>query len=405
MNSLLNQIPALLLLQSALIFLFAYDRGFPLWLSVLIPEMILVGEILLGESRWERRKLCFAVLLTGLAFVLPFVFLRRMTDEKTLPREVSGNFIVAERRSWGDGELLRLKDRDGNGWIVRAKEKLDKAREGERYALEARVVPFPRDEERNGSFSPRRYWHSRGVLGELRNLKKVGRLKDSFSFYALRQRLRDRIARLPENSRALVAAVLLGDRDANLREDFRRWGMSHFLAVSGWHVGLALMLGCFLFGSKRRGLPLCSLLLWGYCFLSGASMSALRAALMTQIGIIGLYTGGRARALNSVGAAGLVMLLWNPWTAFDVGWQLSVLSAAAVTALVRCARTLGVILAAPLLWFLTSPLAAPLARGIYFSSLPLNAMASILFAFLLGFVLLGSLPTLSALNRYYFSLP
>ncbi len=192
---------------------------------------------------------------------------------------------------------------------------------------------------------------------------------------------------------------------APLREDYRRWGISHILAVSGWHVGLAVAAGCLLFGAGRRSVLLCSALLWGYCLLSGAAASALRASLMIQTAMIGLLQGDRANALNSIGVAGIVMLLWNPWTFYDLGWQLSMLAAVVVTALNGCGRDFCALLVCPALWAVSSPIAAPMSGGIFFSALPINMMASAFFAFILCFVLLSAMPSLLGLSAQYFSLP
>ncbi len=404
MGSLLNRIPALLLLQTTLIFLFAREYGLAFTPAILLGELFLAGEILAGENQWDRRKIYFSLILCVLTFFMPFFVSTRLHYQKIAPQKVSGEFIVAERRLWGNGEILRLKDRNGNFWTADVCGGLENAREGERYFLEARAVPF-NDREERSSFSSEKFWRSRGVGGQLRNIRGVKHLSDAFSFYTIRQIVRDRISHLPQNCRVLVSAILLGDRDPNLREDFRRWGISHILAVSGWHVGLVAMLGCLIFGPGRLGLILCSILLWGYCFLSGASVSALRASLMLQVGMIGLFTGRKARSLNSIGIAGIIMIVWNPWVAFDLGWQLSVLSAAVVSALMYYKTIAALSLTSPLLWFITSPFVAPLAGGIFYSSLPINAMASVFFSFILGFVLLASLPTLVGVNGFYFSLP
>ncbi len=400
MGSLLNRIPALLLLQTTLIFLFAREGGFAFLPAILLGEFFLAGEVLVGESRWDGRKIFFCLTLCALAFVLPFIVSRRLIHEKIAPQKISGEFVVAERRLMSRGELLRLRDKNGNFWTADVRGGLMDAREGDRYFLEARTAPFSHDVS-----SSNKFWMARGVSGWLRSIRGIKRLPNTFSFYTIRQILRDRISYLPQNCRVLVSAILLGDRDPNLREDFRRWGISHILAVSGWHVGLVAMFGCLIFGSGSIGLILCSILLWGYCFLSGASVSALRASLMLQVGIIGLLTGRKARSLNSIGIAGLIMIIWNPWVAFDLGWQLSVLSAAVASALMYYKTIAALSLTSPLLWFITSPFVAPLAGGIFFSSLPINAMASVFFSFILGFVLLSSLPTLVGFNGFYFSLP
>jgi competence protein ComEC len=404
MDSLLNSIPSLLLFESVIFTLYTQTKGMPLFFSIFVSELILVSQALVGEEKWERRRCEIFLTVMFFAALMPVYLSGQLSQQDVLPSNISGSFTVAERLNWSENVMLRLKGKDGKSWLIAAKGDLQNAAEGERFYLMASVVPFKETSVRS-IFSPLKYWRSRSVEGELRKAAEVQQLPSSLSIHTLRQFLRERIKRLPTRCRALTAAVLLGDREPNLREDYRRWGISHILAVSGWHVGLAVSLGCIFFGISRWGLILCSVFLWGYCFLSGASASAVRAALMVQIAILGLLTGNKANTLNSVGIAGLTMLLWNPWTFYDLGWELSILAALVITALSACKHEFSILFISPMMWFITSPFIAPLAGGIYLSSLPINVMASAFFGLILGIVLLSSLPTLIGFNGICFSLP
>ena len=55
MDSLLNEIPALLLLQSCALSLAAAERGLPLWLAIFLSACALGAEMLLSEERRYAR--------------------------------------------------------------------------------------------------------------------------------------------------------------------------------------------------------------------------------------------------------------------------------------------------------------------------------------------------------------
>jgi competence protein ComEC len=63
-----------------------------------------------------------------------------------------------------------------------------------------------------------------------------------------------------------------------------------------------------------------------YTLLVGASASVVRAAIMGSLTVIAIHYQRQALALNSLAAAALIMTLLNPFTLWDVGFQLSLLA-------------------------------------------------------------------------------
>lgn len=401
--SLLNQAPSLLILGAIVLTLRAHDAGVPFVFSLVVGDLFLCGVLLLSEGRWDRRRVTFVAALLITSATLSGYALWKIRRAEPLPERLDGDFTVTERRAWGDSEILRLKSRDGREWSLPVDDALIDAREGDRFALKASVTPFHTSTARS-DFHPLRYWRSRGVYGELK-VSSVRSLERKFSLHSFRQMLRERLQRLPYASRSLISAILLGDRPPELNLDFKRWGISHILAVSGWHVGIALIVGVFIFGPGRNGLLPCSALVWAYCFLSGASLSALRAALVLQVMLLALRCGRSSTVANSVGVAGVLMVLWNPWVVYDIAWQLSVLCTVLVGALFTCVKEFSIVLTGPVLWAVTSPIVAPLMGEISLSAPFINVMATTIFPWILAVVLIGSIPTLLGFSTTVFTLP
>lgn len=141
---------------------------------------------------------------------------------------------------------------------------------------------------------------------------------------------------LSYRERALAKALVLGLRDEldhEQKDAFVKSGTVHILAVSGSHVGFIYAMLLFLLdwwggGTRARvtrgGLIL--LALWGYAGLTGACPSVLRATIMFSLFTLASMTERRNEALNSLFAAALVLVLWDPHMLVEVGFLLSFLA-------------------------------------------------------------------------------
>ena len=135
----------------------------------------------------------------------------------------------------------------------------------------------------------------------------------------------------------IAAAILLGDRDyvtTDLRESFTESGTMHLLAISGLHVGI---LALFLWRIARLlhfrlSLEVATVIAFVmlYVLLTDVRPSVLRAGVLVMCLMGSRLWFRRINAANSLGIAGLVVLLLNPTDLFDVGAQLSFLAVIAI---------------------------------------------------------------------------
>jgi competence protein ComEC len=153
---------------------------------------------------------------------------------------------------------------------------------------------------------------------------------------------------MPPREAALARGFVLGEDDEVdevTKEDFRRSGLSHLLAVSGQNVTLLALLAMPLLGAL--GISLRERLFWVlalivvYVPVAGAGPSIQRAGVMGALGVLATLAGRRASSFYALVLAAVVTLAIDPGIAADVGWQLSF------------AAVLGILL-----------LASPLRRGI-----------------------------------------
>lgn len=131
------------------------------------------------------------------------------------------------------------------------------------------------------------------------------------------------------SSYAVLAAMTLGDKSAlskELREDYSIAGASHVLALSGLHLSIIYTILLLLtFGYRRRWLPqvLIMLAVWSYVVLVGMSASVVRSAVMLTIVSMVMILNRGSVLLNSLSFAAFVMLLWNPLSLYDIGFEMS----------------------------------------------------------------------------------
>ncbi|MBK8442910.1 MAG: ComEC/Rec2 family competence protein [Sphingobacteriales bacterium] len=108
-------------------------------------------------------------------------------------------------------------------------------------------------------------------------------------------------------------------------------GTIHLLAVSGLHI---LLIGNTLYvffvwllrrwrKGKQTALVMAIACVVLYTLLSGLSVSAVRAALMYAMVGVGQLLGRRIITLNIVAATAFILLIFNPLSLYNIGFQLS----------------------------------------------------------------------------------
>lgn len=159
----------------------------------------------------------------------------------------------------------------------------------------------------------------------------------------LRANLAGKLAELyPGIGAGYMQGLLLGLQDGldpDTYTNFARLGMTHVLAISGMHVGLYV--GAVLLLLRRFGVTKESSLIAALCFvppyvlLTGASPSAVRAGIMSMIGLYAARRGWLKDGLHILCLAALLMLLWDPYYLKSISFQLSFAVTAGIILLTR----------------------------------------------------------------------
>ena len=128
---------------------------------------------------------------------------------------------------------------------------------------------------------------------------------------------------------AIVAAMALGDKSAltpELKDTYAKTGASHILALSGLHLGIIYaLLSMLIVGRRWQMITQVAIILsiWAFVFLVGMSASVVRSAVMLTVYAL-LALGHRQKmSVNTLAFTALVLLMFNPLSLFDVGFQMS----------------------------------------------------------------------------------
>ena len=192
-----------------------------------------------------------------------------------------------------------------------------------------------------------------GIVLSAEYLSGMLRLGQSESFRARTARLQAALSRalrkgMAENTGGVLAAMVVGDRShltSTLRSAYRGAGLSHVLVVSGLHVTIFCgLLDALPHKERERSRAYRrarSLLRAGTALLlvgiTGATPSVLRAAVAVWVSSLGVWVGGPADTLTSLGAAGVLMCLSNGYAVYDVGFELSFAAVMGTLAGAECA--------------------------------------------------------------------
>lgn len=342
----------------------AFGAGIFSYFELLTEPPLYVGTALLGFlvlllAIARRSVVCVFCLIPLLAAVAGFSAAQFRTWQVSAPvlkREtaVSLTGMVEGVRVTSRGERLivrveqlgRIAPEDRPGRVRLLLLKRDRAPPaGSRITVFGRFRPPPPPVAPHAyDFQRVLYFGGIGAVGFALGpvtVEAAGEVPLSGRLSALRSALSERIrSRLPGDTGALAAALLVGDRDwisESATEAMRDAGIAHLLAISGLHMGLVA--GCVFFfirlllslhpaialrwPTRRMAATGAILFATVYLLLSGASVPTQRAYVMTLVVLIGVVIGRRAISMRLIASAAAIIMAARPEYVLGASFQLS----------------------------------------------------------------------------------
>jgi competence protein ComEC len=134
----------------------------------------------------------------------------------------------------------------------------------------------------------------------------------------------------PSQYSKFLKAILLGERKQikwQMQKKFIKSGSAHILAISGLHVGIIGFLIYFILKAihiyGRRRIIITMIFLIFYMIFTGSRIPVVRATLMTLLYLTAKYLYRDVNLYNLVSFSGLIILLFDPFSIYEISFQLS----------------------------------------------------------------------------------
>lgn len=263
------------------------------------------------------------------------VVVKGVIDSEPDIRENSINYIVKTSEIMLQGEIKKVKGR-----IILTTLK-DESSFSLGYGREVEIsgqINVPKGRRNPGGFDYRRYLAGKGISAAIFATGNSIHVGENYSpnvlvktGFFLRNSIVDVINRsLPPQQAGLLNGMLIGYREGlstEVQNAFSDAGLSHIMAVSGANVAFIVAPLVFMFRRLRIRQKIANISIIGvlmlFVFITGFSPSVMRAVIMAVIILAGRMIRREAEVITSISLAAVLMLIYNPFTFFDIGFQLS----------------------------------------------------------------------------------
>ena len=204
------------------------------------------------------------------------------------------------------------------------------------YICAKGVISKGKEKRNPFEFDYQKYLENSGITGlfTVSKPEDFSILNADKSFFSntilnVRKSLDETITKLhAPQSAALLKGLLIGDRSEiseDINNQFINSGVMHVIAISGQHVAYILIIFILLFGRfniyVRSAFTIAGLFF--FLFITGSSPSVFRAVVMAMVIIAGYLTNRSVNGFNALAVSAIILLLIDPNTLFDPGFQLS----------------------------------------------------------------------------------
>ena len=215
---------------------------------------------------------------------------------------------------------------------IKKSQQIDKINYGDLIYLEGKLE-IPKIATNYKGFDYRQYLKTKKIQGIViaDNVKILKAKYKNNLIYQMQKKIKAIIKeKLPSETGDLLLAILLGDKkdlSEQIQINFKNSNLSHMLAVSGAHVsyiivGLTYITQNLIMG-KRKGRVFCIFFLIIFMAITNFTPSVTRACIMAILTLVSKILYKKADIYTNISISALIILLYNPYSLLDLGFQLS----------------------------------------------------------------------------------
>lgn len=283
----------------------------------------------------------FTFIIIGIVYVCSLNKKYNKVYEINSPIEVVGVVESIEEQEYSNKYVINVKSINNKKYIKTKLILYTKANEnqleyGDYIKLSAEYIK-PEDSRNYKGFSYKNYLKQNMIYGSIQPTSKINIIeKGKVSLVSkLINGIRSNIicevnSNLTSDASSVFLGIMLGEKSQitdEINTYFREGNMAHILAVSGAHVSyvmlaLSILLGRF---NKRFYLMCAIAVLSFFMILTNFTPSVIRACIMAIIALIAKLVHRKSDIYNNLGISALIILLYNPYTILNIGFQLTYL--------------------------------------------------------------------------------
>ena len=326
----------------------------PVYIWLMLAVLVLIAAILIRRSNFQIANIqpstialiiaCLIALLVGsirYQLAVPQITISNIAwfNDRDYDMLVTGTLVEPpDYRDTYTNLRLRVQEVDTgenqfkvNGLLLARVPANQTYHYGDILRLRGQLQTPPENED----FSYKDYLARQGILSYMSNAEATllpgrGGNPITAAIYAVKEKSLDNVYRLfPDPEASLLAGILLGvdsGLPAPLQQAFKDTGTAHIIAISGFNIAIIAGIFVSMFSrllGPRRGAVAAVIGIAFYTFLVGADSAVVRAALMGTLSLFALQFGRRQQGLNTLAFVAALMAFANPFTLWDVGFQLS----------------------------------------------------------------------------------